>query len=73
MSTDFENAVIAYAQTLSASWTDAKARAKCKRELLRIIDAEYGEDGAYAIALKAIVEKADVGADALEPDRRSEG
>ena len=73
MSTDFENAVIAYAQTLSASWTDAKAREKCKRELLHIIDWEYGEDNGYSDALKKIIEKADVGADALESDRRSEG
>ena len=59
MSTDFEEAMIAFAQSLTASWGDAKQRAKCKRELLKIIDAEYGDDNAYAIALKALVEKAE--------------
>ena len=73
MSTDFEEAMIAFAQSLTASWGDAKQRAKCKRELLKIIDAEYGDDNAYAIALKAIVEKANIGADAREQDRRAEG
>ena len=73
MSTDFEDATIAYAQSLTASCGDAKAREKCKRDLLRIIDAEYGEDTVYSIALKGIVEKADIGADALEADRRIEG
>ncbi|MBR5548764.1 MAG: hypothetical protein IKU71_03440 [Kiritimatiellae bacterium] len=71
MSSDFEEAVIAFAQSLKATWGDAKARAKCKRELLRFVDAEYGEDCAFSIALKAIVENADVGANAMEPDRRS--
>ena len=55
MSSDFEEAMIAYAQSLKASWGDAKAREKCKRDLLRIIDAEYGEDNSYSIALKGII------------------
>ena len=72
MSTDFEDAVIAFGESFDLAY-DRREREKCKRELLHIIDAEYGEDGAYSIALKAIVEKADIGADALEQDRRSEG
>ena len=72
MSTDFEDAVIAFGESFDLAY-DRREREKRKHELLRIIDAEYGEDGAYAIALKKIVEKADVGADAREQDRRSEG
>lgn len=71
MSTDFEDAVIAYGESLDLG-CDQREREKCKRELLHIIDAEYGEDNAYSNALKGIVEKADVGADAREPDRRED-
>ena len=72
MSTDFEEAVIAYGESFDLAF-DRREREKRKRELMHIIDAEYGEDNCYSIALKSIIEKADVGADALEPDRRSEG
>ena len=72
MSTDFEDAVIAYGESFDLAY-DRREREKRKRELLHIIDAEYGEDGEYSIALKAIVEKADVGADGQELGRRSEG
>ena len=72
MSTDFEDAVIAYGESFDLAY-DRREREKRKRELLHIIDSECGEDSAYSIALKAIVEKADVGAHGQEQDRRSEG
>lgn len=72
MSTDFEDAVIAYGESFDLAY-DRREREKRKRELLHIIDSECGDDSAYSIALKAIVEKADAGADARKPDRRSEG
>ena len=63
MSTDFEEAVIAFGQSLNG---DVRERDRCKRELLRIVDAEFGEDNAFTNALKGIVEKAYIGADAVE-------
>ena len=71
MSTDFEDAVIAYSKSLELAY-DRRERENRKSEILHIIDSEYGDDSEYSIALKVIVEKANIGADALEPDRRSE-
>lgn len=60
MSTDFEEAVIAFGQSLNG---DVRERDRCKRELLRIVDAEFGEDNAFTNALKAIIARAEVGAE----------
>ena len=67
MSTDFEETVIAYAQYLTKPCGDVKTRMKRKREVLNIIDVEFGEDNAFSNALKGLVEKADIGADAMSP------
>ena len=54
MSTDFEEALIAYAQSLDAAWATDKDRERLREELVRIIDAEFG-DGVFAIALKRLL------------------
>lgn len=54
MSTDFEEALIAYAQSLDADWATDKDRERRRMELLRIIDAEFG-DNVFSIALKRLL------------------
>lgn len=61
MSTDFEEAVIAFGQSLNANPVDERVRSRSKRELLRIVDAEFGEDNAFTNALKAIIARAEAG------------
>ena len=61
MSTDFEEAVIAFGQSLNANPVDERVRSRSKRELLRIVDAEFGEDNAFSNALKAIIARAEAG------------
>ena len=61
MSTDFEEAVIAFGQSLNAHPVDERVRSRSKRELLRIVDAEFGEDNAFTNALKAIIARAEAG------------
>ena len=61
MSTDFEEAVIAFGQSLNANPVDDRVRSRSKRELLRIVDAEFGEDNAFTNALKAIIARAEAG------------
>ncbi len=61
MSTDFEEAVIAFGQSLNANPVDERVRSRSKRELLRIVDAEFGEDNAFTNALKAIIARAETG------------
>ena len=63
MSTDFEEAVIAFGQSLNANPADERELSRRKRELLRIVDAEFGEDNAFTNALKAIIARAEVGAE----------
>jgi hypothetical protein len=63
MSTDFEEAVIAFGQSLNANPVDERVRSRSKRELLRIVDAEFGEDNAFTNALKAIIARAEAGAE----------
>lgn len=70
MSTEFEETLIAYCQSLWATWGEMLERDRCKRELLRIVDTEFGEDSAFTIALKGIVEKAYIGADAMKPKKK---
>ena len=61
MSTDFEEAVIAFGQSLNANPVDERVRSRSKRELLRIVDAEFGEDNAFTNALQAIIARAEAG------------
>ncbi len=61
MSTDFEEAVISFGQSLNANPVDERVRSRSKRELLRIVDAEFGEDNAFTNALKAIIARAEAG------------
>ena len=61
MSTDFEEAVIAFGQSLNANPVDERVRSRSKRELLRIVDAEFGEDNAFTNALNAIIARAEAG------------
>ena len=55
MSTDFEEAVIAFAQALDATWSTAKEVRRVKQRLIDIIDSEF-EGSTFAIAMKRIVE-----------------
>ena len=55
MSTDYEEAVIAFAQSLEAPWGDAKAREKCRRRLQHLLTVEY-DDTQYGIAMLRIIQ-----------------
>ena len=54
MSTEFENAVIAFGQSLEARWGDSDARDQARRRLLELIDAEF-DGSCFAYAMKCIV------------------
>lgn len=54
MSTDFEEAVIAFAQSLDADWATDKEKEKIRESLVELLDSEF-EGSAFAIAMKRIV------------------
>lgn len=54
MSTDFEEAVIAFAQSLDADWATDKKKEKIRERLVELLDSEF-EGSAFAIAMKRIV------------------
>lgn len=58
MSTEFEEAVIAFAQSLKADRADDKTRAKCRRQLEKLIDWEFDRSSGFGIALMGIVRAA---------------
>ena len=57
MSTDFENALIAFGQSLYAKWGDAEAVAECRRKLEHVVKCEF-VDTAFGTALLGIIAKA---------------
>lgn len=54
MSSEFEEAVIAFAQSLDADWATDAEKKKIQRRLVELLEGEFG-GSAFAIAMKRIV------------------
>lgn len=54
MSSEYEEAVIAYAQSLDATWATDADRERAKKRLVELIESEFG-GSAFEIAMKRIV------------------
>ena len=54
MSSEFEEAVIAFAQSLDADWATDKEKEKIRKRLVELLEGEF-EGSAFAIAIKRIV------------------
>lgn len=61
MSTDFEEAVIAFAQLLDAKWSDPADVRRCRRSLLAIVEADYGGT-VFGVAMRRLIESCTMGA-----------
>ena len=54
MSTEFEEAVIAFAKSLDAEWETNAEKKKIRKRLVELLDCEF-EGSAFAIAMKRIM------------------
>ena len=55
MNADFKEAVIAFAQTLDATWSTVEDARRSKQRLMDVIESKF-DGSCFAIALKRIVE-----------------
>lgn len=68
MSTDFEEAVIAFAQSLDARERTPEEIRRRERRLLKLIESEFGTS-CFGIAMKRLVNRCAKIADLLEAER----